>query len=270
MTPPVVREVLDSPGRPLDSATRTIMEPRFGHDFSGVRVHDDARAARSAAAVDALAYTVGRDIVFAQGQYAPVSAAGVALLAHELAHTVQQAGAADSGTSRDVTIAPAGSRAEREADQASDTVLLAALGGAGSVHLSSLGLMLARTNCAALNYRQCIAGVYKCGYGLSGTCGWGGIANGCRCMGASQPSATRVLEVLAILGLSILLLASVIAALLDPEPATKLILAGLSAAEAVALLLMLGYSEEEIRGMGLDPSLAAAVTPGNQEQERTA
>lgn len=78
------------PGRPLDAATRNFFEPRFGADFSRVRVHADARAADSARAADALAYTVGHDIVFGAGQYAPQTAAGKKLLAHELTHAVQQ------------------------------------------------------------------------------------------------------------------------------------------------------------------------------------
>jgi hypothetical protein len=67
------------------------MEPRFGHDFSRVRVHTDARAASSARAVNALAYTVGEDIVFAPGHYSPQTKSGERLLAHELVHTIQQA-----------------------------------------------------------------------------------------------------------------------------------------------------------------------------------
>jgi hypothetical protein len=88
--PPIVGEVLRSGGEPLDDATRASFGPRFGHDFGGVRVHTDARAAASADAVGALAYTVGSDIVFSSGAYAPHSGAGRRLLAHELAHTVQQ------------------------------------------------------------------------------------------------------------------------------------------------------------------------------------
>jgi hypothetical protein len=88
--PPIVHEALRSPGQPLDASTRAYMEPCFGRDFSGVRVHTDARAAESARAVDALAYTVGRDVVFGAGQYAPGSSAGRRLMAHELAHVVQQ------------------------------------------------------------------------------------------------------------------------------------------------------------------------------------
>ncbi|HYI96150.1 MAG TPA: DUF4157 domain-containing protein [Bryobacteraceae bacterium] len=90
--PPVVDRVLNSPGRPLDSPARSYMEPRFGQDFSGVRVHTDRQAAESARAVDAHAYTVGNHIVFDEGKYQPDSHDGRHLLAHELAHTVQQQG----------------------------------------------------------------------------------------------------------------------------------------------------------------------------------
>ncbi len=78
------------PGRPLDAAARNFFEPRFGHDFGRVRVHTGAQAAESARDVDALAYTVGRDLVFGAGQYAPQTSAGQKLLAHELTHAVQQ------------------------------------------------------------------------------------------------------------------------------------------------------------------------------------
>lgn len=77
-------------GRPLDPGTRAFFEPRFGHDFSQVRVHADTRAAESARSVNALAYTARRDIVFNDGQYAPSTGTGQRLLAHELAHVVQQ------------------------------------------------------------------------------------------------------------------------------------------------------------------------------------
>ena len=141
IVPPIVHEVLRSPGQPLDAATRAFMDPRFGLDlshvpvyshgsasfstnlaigapnddfeqeaeatanrvtglttvsagkrldFSPVRIHADARAAESAQSVNARAYTVGRDIVFGPGQYAPDTAAGRRLLAHELTHVIQQ------------------------------------------------------------------------------------------------------------------------------------------------------------------------------------
>ena len=90
--PIIVHEVLRSPGQPLSPVERAFMEPRFGHSFGAIRVHTDAKAMRSAAAVNALAYTVGGHIVFAGGQYAPGTDAGRRLLAHELAHTIQQEG----------------------------------------------------------------------------------------------------------------------------------------------------------------------------------
>ena len=142
--PPIVHEVLNSPGHPLDHQTRSFLEPRFGFDlsgvpvkaplsrsamtvspaddpleqqaddmaeralrmpgpagsfqspftarvdFSGVRIHNDALAAQSSRAINAKAYTVGQDIVFDHGRYAPGTSAGQKLLAHELAHTIQQ------------------------------------------------------------------------------------------------------------------------------------------------------------------------------------
>lgn len=88
--PPIVHEVLGAPGQPLDAETRTFMEPRFRYDFSQVQVHTDERAAESARAVNALAYTVGRDVVFGAELYAPGTMAGRRLLAHELTHVVQQ------------------------------------------------------------------------------------------------------------------------------------------------------------------------------------
>src|ERR1043166_7897960 len=89
-TPPIVGEVLQSTGQSLENETRGFFESRFNHDFSRVRVHSDKKASDSADAVNASAYTVGRDIVFGTGQYSPGTLAGRELLAHELAHTVQQ------------------------------------------------------------------------------------------------------------------------------------------------------------------------------------
>jgi hypothetical protein len=89
--PPIVDEVLRTSGQPLDPSARTFMEPRFGHDFGKVRVHLDQRAAMSANAIGALAYTCGESIVFGPGQHRPDTKEGRHLLAHELAHVVQQA-----------------------------------------------------------------------------------------------------------------------------------------------------------------------------------
>ena len=99
--PPMVQEVLRSPGQPLDPTTCTFMESRFDADFSQVRVHTDPRAAESAQAVNALAYTVGHNVVFGANKYAPSSHNRRRLLAHELAHTIQQRKASGAPPSAD-------------------------------------------------------------------------------------------------------------------------------------------------------------------------
>ncbi len=88
----LVSDTLKSSGRPIDDSVRVPMESWFNHDFRGVRIHDDSKASESAKAVKAIAYTVGRDIVFRNGAYAPRTYSGSRLLAHELAHVVQQGG----------------------------------------------------------------------------------------------------------------------------------------------------------------------------------
>ena len=119
--PPVVHDVLRSSGQPLDSSARAYMESRFGHDFSSVRVHSDAKAAESARAVNALAYTVGRDVVFGAGQYAPNSFHGRRLLAHELTHVVQTRGAGER-TPGSIEIGAAGTALERDADSIAERI----------------------------------------------------------------------------------------------------------------------------------------------------
>lgn len=88
-SPPQI-EISTGSGQPLSASTREFFEPRLGTDLSGVRIHNDARAAESARAVSALAFTFGHDVVFGQGQYAPETIPGKKLLAHELTHTLQQ------------------------------------------------------------------------------------------------------------------------------------------------------------------------------------
>lgn len=98
-------KALVSSGYPLEKPARSLLESRFGHNFSNVRVHTDARAAESADAVNAMAYTVGHDIVFGNGNYSPATAAGQRLIAHELTHVLQQEHA--GVTAPRVTEAPA-------------------------------------------------------------------------------------------------------------------------------------------------------------------
>ena len=119
--PQIVHEVLGSSGQPLDAGTRAFMEPRFGYDFSQVRLHTDARAAESTSAVNALAYTVGRDVVFGEGQYEPETDNGRGLLAHELTHVVQQV-SRPTMLNQSLTIGPTDDPLEREADRVADVV----------------------------------------------------------------------------------------------------------------------------------------------------
>jgi hypothetical protein len=120
VAPRIVREVLRSHGTPLDPGVRRDMEPLFGHDFGSVRVHTGEQAAASADAVDASAYATGSNIVFGRGQFAPETAPGRRLLAHELAHTVQQR---NSGpVSAELPVSDPGGRPEKEAEGAVQSV----------------------------------------------------------------------------------------------------------------------------------------------------
>jgi thiol-disulfide isomerase/thioredoxin len=123
VAPPLVHDVLRAPGRPLERRTRRSLEASFGRDFSQIRVHADERAAESARAVDAAAYAVGPHLVFGAGRYAPSTTAGRRLLAHELAHTVQQSGAA-------ATAHPLPVRDDPADERAADSAAAAALAGA--------------------------------------------------------------------------------------------------------------------------------------------
>jgi hypothetical protein len=106
--PARVTRVLAAPGSPLEPASRAAMESRFGHSFDHVRVHADGAAAASARDIGARAYTHGAHIAFASGEYRPESPAGRRLLAHELTHVLQQAGAAAPPIQRDLAIEPQG------------------------------------------------------------------------------------------------------------------------------------------------------------------
>jgi hypothetical protein len=121
LAPPLVHDVVRSASQSLDGQTLALFANRFGRDFSHVRVHTDSRAAQSAVAVNALAYTHRNHIAFGAGQYAPTTSSGRALLGHELAHTIQQSGPrASSGAA--IEIGAPDSDLEREAESASETV----------------------------------------------------------------------------------------------------------------------------------------------------
>jgi hypothetical protein len=118
--PPIVRSVLEQGnGRPLDRSSRTLMESSFGQDFSRVRIHSDSRARQSAEAINAAAYTVGTNVVLGKPNYAFDTADGKALLAHELAHVVQQR-PGQFNTATPLTIGSANHFLECEADHAAE------------------------------------------------------------------------------------------------------------------------------------------------------
>jgi hypothetical protein len=112
------------PGRPLEPAVQARMEERFGYAFGDVRVHTDDRAAVSTHALGSLAYTAGSHISFGRGRYAPDTLAGDRLLAHELAHVVQQEGSGPLGSASTL-------------DQEADAAVTA--GGPALVHRAPVG-----------------------------------------------------------------------------------------------------------------------------------
>jgi Domain of unknown function (DUF4157) len=137
--PSLVKDVVSGGGgAPLENDTRGFMESRLGADFGDVRVHTDGRASDSARAVQAHAYTVGNDVVFQSGQYAPDSDSGKRTLAHELTHVVQQRSGPVEGTEAagGIKISDPSDRfeqaAERSADQVmSSTAVASPVGAAG-------------------------------------------------------------------------------------------------------------------------------------------
>jgi outer membrane protein OmpA-like peptidoglycan-associated protein len=124
-------------GQPLPESVRAFFEPRFGRDFSGVRVHTGSQANESAKSVNALAYTVGQDVVFGGGQYSPGTDAGKKLIAHELTHVMQQNGLG-SILHRKSSIKPAVDTSEINGE--GSPILVASMGGR-----KSLGLLSAAT-----------------------------------------------------------------------------------------------------------------------------
>lgn len=132
-------------GQPLDSSGASRMGAVFGADFSGVRVHTDANAGETARRLGSRAFTVGEDIAFAPGQYRPGSPAGDALLAHELAHVVQQRGALDSGAERGE--GPVYESLEKDADTAAARAVIALWRGGAETVRPALGSGLRLSRC---------------------------------------------------------------------------------------------------------------------------
>src|ERR671935_517200 len=123
-----VKNVIGSGGTPLDRDTRGFMESRLGADFGDVRVHTDAAASESARSVQAHAYTVGNDIVFQSGKYAPDTDSGKRMLAHELTHVVQQRSGPVDGTpaAGGIKISNPSDRFEQAAEHSADRVMSSA------------------------------------------------------------------------------------------------------------------------------------------------
>jgi hypothetical protein len=138
--PASVDHALADSGRPLDSAVRQNMEQRFGHDFSGVRLHSGTSAEQSARDVNARAYTVGHDIVFGTGQFAPGTGEGQRLLAHELTHVVQQR----TGLARAIQREPDACKTKKRADSDADVLASVKAAAKDEANLPSLYLALKR------------------------------------------------------------------------------------------------------------------------------
>jgi len=161
----IVARAVSGTGRALDEDTRGFMESRFGYDFNDVRIHTGSRAAESARALQAQAYTVGSDIVFAAGRYAPETNSGRRLIAHELAHTVQQGG-------------------NRGAKNASGI----------SLQRWPLSVMLQAAGCSGKSKKDCGGSCTHPTSGNPGTCRWSGtITYGCVCYENPSSKAVEVI-----------------------------------------------------------------------------
>lgn len=171
--PPIVHEVLRSPGQPLDPDTRAFMQPRFGHDFSGVRVHTDAKAEASSKAVNALAYTVGRNVVFGAGEYAPRTSRGQQLMAHELMHVVQQRGAPRPSSADQLTLDAHDSAFETEARRTSKDIFARGSGAPATssiqARLSTSAQMISRADPDAVGYTMRLGSTARTGIQFSPT-----------------------------------------------------------------------------------------------------
>jgi hypothetical protein len=197
-------------GHALDMSTRSFMESRFGRDFGDVQVHTGMAAAESARSIGAAAYTVGSDIVFGAGHYAPHTTEGRWLLSHELTHTIQQGGHARSSVGHDA---------------------------APSIHTRSHGLVQLVGECAGKSKGAC-AGSCTHANGNPGTCRWSGtIANGCVCY--ENPRLSPLKQVL----YDLIIAALITAGIVITVAAIAAIVACLSGpCEVAALIAAVGYA----------------------------
>ena len=243
----IVARAVSGTGRALDEDTRGFMESRFGDDFNDVRIHTGSRAAESARAFQAQAYTVGSDIVFAAGRYAPQTNSGRRLIAHELAHTVQQGG-------------------NRGAKSASGI----------SLQRWPLSVMLQSAGCSGKSKKDCGGSCTHPTSGNPGTCRWSGtITYGCVCYENPSSKAVEVivsaLQAL-LIAAGIVLAAAALAALIACI-ASGVCEAGaiIAAAGFAAAMLIIGF----LRSQGITVtddggSVASADTSGTAEESAVA
>ncbi len=224
-----------SSGQQLDPSTRAFMEARFGRDFGAVRVHTGAGAAASARAVDAQAYTVGSDIVFGAGRYAPDTAQGRRLLAHELTHTIQQGAIAAVG----------------------------AFGGAPAIGSGAQGQIQRVGECAGKTVRNCSGGCVPADGRGTGFCAWSGaIATGCVCYRRDQPMLRAIQQALFDLMIAALIAAGII---ITAAAVAAIIACMMGPCEVAALVLSLGAAGAAIvmgflgsgTGTGTGPTASA-------------
>jgi len=256
--PSIVHDVLRSPGQPLDAQTRAFFEPRFGHSFSKVRIHADGQAAASARAVNASAYTVGQNIFFGPQRYAPGTAEGNRLLAHELTHTIQQSqGGVSSHADSSLAIGEPGNASELEADtiasRISDSAGMEARGSVASVQRSAMPGAVVQRECSGNNSTQC-SGKCTTADGKVGTCIFNSMPRWCKCLNTAYLSMIPT-WLLVILG------AGAIACFATGVCEFGAAVAGLGAAAAAALLLIL--RKAGIRDTGT--TLAASGTTGGSQ-----
>lgn len=193
--PPIVHDVIRSGGVPLDPATHDFMQSRFGRDFGDVRIHTGESAARSAEAVGARAYTVGRDVVFGAGQYQPQADSGRRLLAHELVHTVQQ----------DAAGAPAA--VSRQAMNSASPIAISVGVGAG---------LQREGECAAYSFKDCKGMPCVHSSKRAGFCGWPSIKQGCTCYAVDTPRLREFVQTVllaALLAIGVIIAFEALAAL---------------------------------------------------------